>query len=178
MKQRYLLTFVVTIGVSLLGALASVGAFVLLNARIQDAHTDLGDIAGEIITREEARKNARILAAVLVEKQSDIARVQSFFVDRNRPVEFIEALEHMAVETQVTLALSIDEASTRTDLLVFRLSVDGEAAAVRTYLGLLETMPYAVRVAAFQYHSDDSGEAKAGAHASLSVLLEVEGRIL
>lgn len=176
MKRMHLFTFMATVGVSLIGTLASMGMFVFLYARIQDAYSDLEDIAGEISAREDARKNARALAVVLAEKQDDVNRVRSFFVDRNRPVAFIEALERLAAETNVGLEISIDEGNARTDLFVFRLSVDGEAPRVRAYLGLLETMPYAVRVAAFQYHIGEAEKSGNNANGSLSVLLEVEAR--
>lgn len=181
MKRTYVLAFVMTVGVSLIGVFVSVGAFVFLHSRIQAARGALQDIATEIGTREMARRNARALAQILAARERDIERVQSFFIDRDRPVEFVETLERLATTAGVALEISVDEGVGRDTPLVFRLSVKGARVRVLQYLGLIETVPHAVRVAAFQYQSEVSREDAAGQDsgnvpAVLSILLEVESQ--
>lgn len=100
------------------------------------------DIADSVHDRETARSAASLVRA----RAGDLNRIRNFFVDREHPVAFVEALERVAMNTDTTLVLDVDEGSSAKDTLLFRLTVEGDRAGVIRYVRVLEAMPYVMQV--------------------------------
>lgn len=104
----------------------------------------LGEIQSKIDGLSEERRRARALEEVLVSRKDDLARVNGFFVDRERPIAFIESMERAAARTQNSIAIDVDERTGEERTLSFRVTAEGDEANLLKYVRLLETLPYKI----------------------------------
>lgn len=136
----------VTAAVSLLAVGFLGGAFWKLSGIIENSDARLQNIESKIFSFEEERTLARTAEGVIKARRDDIGRINGFFVDRERPIEFIESLERIAKETRNKMALDFDEGRSKEERLFFRITAEGEEKNVRKFLRLLEFMPYEIRI--------------------------------
>ena len=106
----------------------------------------LADIEAETRALEEERRMARSSSSVLEERKTETARIRKFFVDRERPVEFIENVEVLARTTGNEIVLGIDEGRKTPGTLAFRFNLGGTPQSVWEYLSLLELAPYQITI--------------------------------
>ncbi len=137
---------VFTVVLALLAVGISVWVYVFVATAVQNADASLQEIGSRIATLEEDRRRVRILEKVMEERKADFARINSFFVSRERPIGFIEEVEGLAKQTNNAIALAIEEQTAKSPELSFRITVDGSEQNVSRYLKLFELLPYALRV--------------------------------
>lgn len=120
--------------------------YVSMAASVANASASLREIGGRIAALEEERRQVRALEKMLEDRGADFARIDAFFVNRDRPVDFIEQVEDLARRTQNTLVLGVEGPADNSGELGFRLTIDGSQSTVSRYLKLFELLPYALRV--------------------------------
>lgn len=125
---------------------ALMGLFSWFSWNINRSEVLIRNIKSKLIALEEERKFARTARAFLKEREPDLKRIDQFAIDRERPVEFIEALENLARKTSNTLALEFDEGRSTAKHLSFRMTLQGEEENAHRYLKLLELLPYFIRI--------------------------------
>lgn len=141
-RQKFFLTIVLSlVGLSFL----SLVLIILLN-QAKTASAVLRRSAEKIAELEIKRKLADEMRVLIKDRVEDLARINKFFVDRERPVDFIESLEEMAKKTKNRVAIDFNEARSKSKNLFFKLTIEGSENSVRKYLKLLELMPYKIRV--------------------------------
>lgn len=141
-RQKFFLTIAVaTAGMGFFGWMMG-----WLLIQINEVGVTLRGVAEKMAKLEVERKTARGAHVFLKERAEDLAKINNFFVDRERPVEFIENLEEIAKKTKNQIVIDFDEGRSKERNLFFRLVVDGSEASIRKYLKLLELMPYKIKV--------------------------------
>lgn len=145
-------------------ALTAIGIFVWvyvsMATAVDSADASFKEIGGKIAALEEDRKRVRILEKMIEERKHDFARIDGFFVSRDRPIDFIEQVEDLARRTQNTVVLDVDETGGDISELGFRLTVDGSESGVSHYLRTFELLPYAVRMEDMVFQRLSGGTAR------------------
>ena len=157
--------------VSLLVLTSLVWSFWKLNSLAVSLRAKLNEIHAEVFFNEHERKAIRLAEATIKEHQEDLARINKIFINKEKPVEFVEDLESLAKISGNLFVIDLDETkSAEGKDLFFRLAVDGNQASVTRYLKALELMPYkmSVKEAAFQRIDSDKATHR------LSLLISVE----
>lgn len=141
----------------------------------------LSSIESRIATLEFDRRTALAVAEVIRKHSSDFERIGKFLIDRERPVEFIEALENLANSTDNEIAIDVvaAERGASKDTLSFRLTIEGSSASVFRYLRLLELMPYHISAEDFNYQTLNlapavGGKSKSSSQMRLAILIKVK----
>jgi len=114
--------------------------------RLEIAETNIA-----IASMENQRKRMGTFTRMIEGRTRDFERIVRYFVDGERPVAFIEALEDLAKKTESTITLTAGSTSGSEDELVFNLKIEGNDENVRTYLQLIELLPYETRVENFNF---------------------------
>ena len=123
------------------------GAFTIysqLFRYINNTRTSLNHLEMKIKSLETERKEARTAAALMEERKEDINSINNFFVDRGNLLPFIEELERLAKDSHNIIALDLNEQGNTSDILTFRLTIEGTQKTALKYLELLEMMPYEI----------------------------------
>lgn len=153
-RQKLLLTVILSlITVSIFGLVLG-----WLFIRVKKASVALKETADKIALLETERKTARETQILFKVRAEDLTKINRFFVDRERPVEFIENLEKIAQKTKGQIVIDFDEGRSKEKNLFFRLTVDGSEAGTRKYLKLLELMPYKIGVENVTFQKIIAGE--------------------
>lgn len=151
-------TFLISVLISLAGVGASAAFFWYVSAQVRAVGTELERIEAEIASREEERTSARNSEELRERRSEDISRLETFFVDRERPVAFIEALEDLSRKTGNAISLGADEKSSRSGWIAFRLIVEGTPDKTLGYLKLLELMPYRIEIDDLAFRRDANAQ--------------------
>ena len=139
--------FLITISVALLAAAAVLGGFVILSRYIIVLNAFFENAETRIAEAKELREAAKSHSIVLRERQYDIARVESFFINPRKPIAFIERLEGLAHLTRNQFDFTIENTDEdQKSTLVFHLRIDGTQQSVRMMLRAIELLPYPVHV--------------------------------
>ncbi len=139
----------------------------------------LGEIQSKIDGLVDERRRAQVLEAVLEKRKRDLGRITEFFVDRERPIAFIEAVERAAAATGNTIAIDVDEGAGGGQVLLFRFTAEGTEANLLRYVRLLETLPYKLEIGEITYQkipSDSSSGPGSKPPARLLLTLGVRAR--
>lgn len=149
-----------------------------LTLRIWQSDFVVRELQSKIETLREDRERAGDLAMILERHKSDLERINGFFVKRERPVGFIEALERIAVASGNTIVIDVDEGRNDERHLGFRLTVEGEEKNLFRYARLLETLPYKLEMGEimFQRRASDSSSPRTGGTNRLILSLRVRAR--
>lgn len=122
------------------------GAWWWLQGRTRELYDASHAVESEIAMRVRERGEAKNLVKSARVYQPDFDRFAHFFVARERPVEFIEALEDTARKAGVIMFLTLDEGESKKTILTFHLTAEGVEDRVRTFLSLMELLPYGILV--------------------------------
>lgn len=131
------------------------GTLFSLSSAVQRANAMLDSLEEKLRTVEDERASARLLKKILAVNEKELQKLRGFFVERERPVEFIEYLEEVARQSRNSLILDVTE-SEPGQPLTFRLTVDGSERSVAKYLALLESMRYRLEIKEFSFQRLDS----------------------
>lgn len=141
-RIRFYATIIITLLLVLGAALVYLG---LLNY-VKNSRANLEVIDAKTASLEKERKAVRIEAILLAERTADRKRIREFFVSREAPLPFIEALETLAKNTRNRVALDFAEEEGSNDTLAFRLTIEGSKSSALRYLSLLETVLYDIEI--------------------------------
>ena len=138
----------------------------------------LGELQSKLEGLREDRDRAKDLAVILKRQDKNLDRIGEFFVNRERPVAFIEAVERIAVSSGNAIALDVDEGRNDERHLGFRLTAEGEEDNLLRYVRLLEALPYKLEIGEiiFQRRVSDSSTGRTGGKSSLIISLRVSAR--
>jgi len=166
---------------------ALVGIFIWGFWRLQRniAHFTVGleEASQKVISLERERRDARRTGSLLLTREKELEPLIQFFVDRERPVAFLEHLEEVARRTRNTLAVDVGQEQQDESALALRLTIEGNRKSLLQYLKLLELMPYQITVEdiAFQDISGGasarSGKQTAAPSAQLLISIRVKTKI-
>lgn len=141
-RQNFFLTIVLSLaGFSFFGLVL----IILLN-QTKTASVVLRQSAEKIAELETKIKLAGEMQVLIKDRAGDLSKINKFFVDRERPVGFIEDLEGIAKKTKNRIAIDFMETRSKGKSLFFKLTIEGSESSTRKYLKLLELMPYKIRV--------------------------------
>ena len=167
--QKLILTFFLT---ALVVLLTGTGYFWLVS-QIKNLEGSIRSIKSELILLEKERTAVRKINFWLEEKNSDVARIKKFFVERDEIVEFIETLEGLAKNSGNKIALDYDEFKSQGEYLFFRLTADGTEKSVRRYLEAMEFLPYEIRTADIAFQKLTQGRENTSLAASGTKIPEI-----
>ena len=134
------------IGISLVVLIFWGWVLIRLLRQVKNAGITLRELEGKIVELEAKRKEAGDIQTLLQDRAEDLAKINSFSVNKERPVIFIEDLEDAARKTQNRVIIDFDEGRSRDKNIFFRLTIEGSKDSVLKYLKLLEFMPYQIKV--------------------------------
>lgn len=137
------------------------------------------DIRQKIDVLADERQRARSSQTLLNDREGDLRRINAFFVDRESPIAFIEAVENAARKTGNTVVLDIDEQAGGDTVLRFRLTLEGKESGLGDFVTVLELLPYRIDVQdmVFQSMMTETGSvASDKAPARLLLSLDVSAR--
>lgn len=146
----------VLVSLPILGVLAW-GYWVIAES-VARSDTVFAEIQTGLASLEEARRDAGKAEALMERRREDFIRISNFFVDRERPVAFIEDIEKLARLTGNEISLTIAEGAGARDAILFRITIDGTDGSVFKMLKLMELMPYHLTIndIAFQRSRQDN----------------------
>ena len=142
-------------------------------SQIKNLEGSIRSIKSELILLEKERTAVRKINFWLEEKNSDVARIKKFFVERDEIVEFIETLEGLAKNSGNKIALDYDEFKSQGEYLFFRLTADGTEKSVRRYLEAMEFLPYEIRTADIAFQKLTQGRENTSLAASSTKIPEI-----
>ncbi len=126
---------------------ACMGGFWFVASGVMRDDAVRADIAARLDGFAQDRARAQAFSVLRAERQEDITRMSEFFVDRARPVAFLQALEGLGRATGTTIAIEVDDAASDTEHLGFRVVVEGSGQKnMARFARLLERLPYVITV--------------------------------
>lgn len=162
----------------LLISLAVLGfAFIYISNNVRAARNELSKRVTEISLLEKNQTNLGRMSDLLQQRNTDIERLMTLAVNRDRPLQFIERTEQIGHITRTLLALSIDEARSTAESLVFRAIIDGNETSVRNMLRLIEALPYQITIENLSFqqeHGQDIASSKPNAHLNITMRVNAQ----
>lgn len=142
LKQK----FIFTISAVIFAVAAQAALYWQFYSKVREERERLSMIEADIRSSESERAAARKIDEVVSSHEDEIRRIEKFFVDPERPVDFIESLENLARKTRNQVALSVESSPKDQHIFSFRVSADGKEEELVKYLRLLELLPYEIQV--------------------------------
>lgn len=146
MKSSQKQKSIIAIAVSFFLIIASIAGTWFLYREMRAIKTEIQTIRDGIALLEAENGAIRDFQTIRSRRADDIKRINKFFIEKDRPLDFIEAIESLGRTTQTTLAIDAGGMSKESDDFTFRLAIDGEQKNTLKFLSLLEQMPYTVRI--------------------------------
>ena len=125
----------------------------------------------ELLASEARIENSRDLEVNIKKYQSDLEKIDKFFIDASAPIEFIEFLESEASGSKISVVISPPVPKEKGDdfwpALEFSLNMKGAFSDFSEFLERLESAPYLVRVVSLSVSKNP--ESKNNVIAALSI---------
>ena len=168
---------VTTIAVTLAAAALGWGYWQLAR-RVNANNLERREIELRIAGLEEERRNARNLASLLDERRLEVSRINRFFIDRDRPIAFIEDIERLAAATDNIVTIDIDEEQSDERNLGFQLTLEGSQVSILNYVRLFELAEYKIagQELAFQKSAADAAQTTSAGRPAGRLLLTIRAR--
>ena len=129
------------VAVSVAAVAAAGGVFLWLAFSVAREGLARGAISSRIRDMAEERALARAASAVAEARAGDLARIRGFFINRKKPLAWVEFLEASARAAGNSIALALDEGAG--DALIFRATLEGTPESILRALRAWEAAPYA-----------------------------------
>ena len=156
-------------------SIATLGFIFFAVARnVQESRNNLNTIVSNITSSEKDRDRIIHISDLLKDRAQDINRLTSLSVNRARPLQFIERIEEIGHVTNTILALSVDEAKGDANSLIFRATIDGTEASVRSALRLIEALPYQLAIENFSFQRDSGQQVSLKPPAHLTIAMRIK----
>lgn len=146
MKDAQKQKSIIAIAVSFLLIIASIAGTWFLYREMRAIKTEIQTIRDGIALLEAENGTIRDFQTIRSRRRDDIGRINKFFIEKDRPLDFIEAIESLGRITHSTLAIDAGGVSKESDYFIFRLAIDGDQENTLKFLSLLERMPYTIRI--------------------------------
>ncbi len=123
----------------------------------------------ELLSGEQRKKVSETMIASFEKSKNDISLVQSFFVNKQGEVDFIEFIEKVAQEEDLEIKMDVsidsptDLAAYNMEYLVLKVQVRGAWSRVWNFSRMLEVLPYSVNVKSFALVGEKKTEVGSGA---------------
>ena len=140
---------IIAIVISFLLIPASIAATWFLYREMQAIKTEIQTIREGIASLEAENGAIRDFQAVRSRRADDIGRINKFFIEKDRPLAFIETIESLGRITQTALAIDAGGMSKESDYFTFRFAIDGDRENTFKFLSLLEQIPYNILISSF-----------------------------
>lgn len=151
-KNLILASLLSLVSVGILGWL-----FWLMLGFVQGAEINILELKNKISSLEKDIKQAGQLELIQKERTQDFARLEKFFADKERPIEFIETLEKVAKDSKNEISISFDENKSKNGKLFFKLNIIGNETSILQYLKLLELISYPLGVENLTWQKIETG---------------------
>jgi hypothetical protein len=162
-----------------LGPLAAVAAIagvvgwgtLFLYNGIEQERTEIQNLKTETLLTEQQTQAMKNFRSIATKREKEISRIGKFFINTERPIEFIEDMEALASSTKNKLILTIADSAEK-NAFSFNVSVEGTRQTTFTFLKLLELMPHKISLKQFGYQvavEDESAGSNALARISLTI---------
>lgn len=148
-RQRFILT-------AALVATASSGAiavFFLASQTVRSSRAALQAIETNIHFLEQEHASGMQIAQALGRRTRDVERLKKFFVNPERPLDFIEKIEDVARRTGNGISLALDQSRAEPKTLFLRLALEGGDSNIASMLSLIDTLPYDIEVRQMNYET-------------------------
>lgn len=160
--------FIITAGICLLVISALIFGLFYMSSNIFSADGEFAAVDAKINELYQERKRAETVNMLLTEHKDDIIRLHHFFLDRQHPIDFIQQLENVARATKNTLTLGVNEGTADTSSLSFRITVDGTQSSIRTFIRILDALPYSVTLGSITFQNQGRVQTMPGTDAQAS----------
>ena len=140
---------IVAIAISFFLIIASIAGTWFLYREMRGIKTEIQTIRDGIALLEAENGAIRDFQTIRSRRADDIKRINNFFIEKDRPLDFIEAIESLGRITRSTLAIDAGGIDKESDYFTFRLAIDGDPENTLNFLSLLEQIPYTIRVSSF-----------------------------
>lgn len=137
-KQKSIVLLVVSgllVATSLVGTWYTYSTMTSIKSGIQVIRDEIGALEAE-------NDSIRDFQFIRSNRADDIDRINSFFIEQERPLAFIESVESLGRTTRNVLVLGAESNLTGSGYFTFRITVEGERKNALRFLSLIETMPY------------------------------------
>ena len=114
----------------------------LIKAEIEQIKSGIASIEAE----NDAIRNFQMIRS---SRATDIERIRAFFIEKDRPLDFIETIESLGRSTKIKLLLDALPPTDKTASLTFRVIAEGSEKDVSRFLSLVELMPYEITIHSF-----------------------------
>lgn len=139
------------IALSLLLPIALISAWVWLSFFVQKELITAADITTQTLILEQERSRRDQSQHILSTDIQDIKRINDFFADHQRPVQFLQDMEQTAELTSNNLLITPGSGEQIENTLAFNFEIDGTAQSVFQFLRALEYAPYSITTNEFTF---------------------------
>lgn len=123
-----------------------VWVFFYLSTGVTQARDDVDGIREKISLLEAERESARRTQKIFETHEEDIKEIYKVFANKERPIEFIQALEEAGKASEVALSLELDQSNKEAGKLYFQITLDGFNRNLLRYVEMLGFLPYDVEI--------------------------------
>lgn len=151
--------FILTAAIAAVGVLAAGSAFGWLALHTGIILKNLEEVETKLAAMEYGRKNAYAIRNVLKEKRVITSRIRALFINRDRPIAFLDEITRLGKITGNNVVLDYSEQESDQESLAFRLTVEGAAENTLKYVKLLELMPFALSIESINWQAFSPADA-------------------
>jgi hypothetical protein len=159
-----------TTGAALIVIGILVWAMLFLASKIDGMQSHITQTKTAISSLENQRRHMSSLTRIVEERQRDFERINSYFVDSDRPITFIETLEDLARRTENSITLDTGTSIGREETLAFNIMIEGTQESTLRYIKLVELLPYELTIENFNIVLQPARE---GTNAKLNAAIRV-----
>lgn len=139
--------FIVTIFLILLLNGLALGGWLYFIFTIKEQNRAVKEERQKLAINEKTFQNANSLKALMSEVAEKKQLIDSFFLNRESAINFIENLELIAKQTDVSIKIgNVSIKNTEKEILNLQFNLSGDFKQVFHYLVLLENLPYLIDV--------------------------------
>ncbi|OGZ96475.1 MAG: hypothetical protein A2847_00305 [Candidatus Sungbacteria bacterium RIFCSPHIGHO2_01_FULL_50_25] len=112
-------------------------------------NSEIQTIKSEIASIESENNVIRDFQQLLTKREPDISRIRALFIEADRPLRFIEAIESLGRTTKNSITLDAQNPKPDSQYFIFRVTAEGKKQNVFQFLTLLEHAPYEITVRSY-----------------------------
>lgn len=148
-------------------------AFITISNNVASYRDSLIVTAAKISSNEKKIVRMVAVSNLIKENEQNIQRIKHIAIDSRRPLSFIETIERVGRNTDVKIALAVEEKKENTQSLLFHATLVGEHNNIHAMLALIQQLPYQIKIESlsFQRNLVPSLISKQAAPASLAQLI-------
>ncbi len=169
MRISSLQKFIITSTLSFATIAVLLFLLTMVSHNVQNYRDTLTTTVNNIAADEKDFDRLTKISDVLKNRDSDIQRLGSIAVNRQRPLKFIETIEQMGHLTNTKISLGINETRGSMDFIFFGITIEGNKVNVRTMLALIQALPYQIAIENMSFQQGTAGTQNYGESSSQSM---------